>query len=488
LARYLGVSGEEVGRPHSLIQTVIAVPAMIGLASAASWLLFERTDLVNTLMLFVLGSSLCAFYLSRRATVVSALASIAAFDFLFVPPTFSFEVNDSRYLVTFGSLLIVSLVIANLAAQLRKQVRIARQREGHTRSLFELSREFADTHDLDEILAALSARAGLELGIPTRIVRVHDIPPEPAHLPISGAEAQYADRVFIRAGGRSIASLEVGPGSEPRRLGADDRLLLESLASLAAVAVERSLLAQAAETERRRAEMQEVRNTLLSSISHDLRTPLTVILGSATSLLEAGGSLAADTERQLLEGIAGEAERMSGILCNILDMTWLESGAIELNKTWNDLEELFNAARTSLAIPLRLREVSVDVATGLPLLECDGAMISQEIGNLLGNALEHTPEGTPLAVQLGVSGEHAFFRVRDFGPGLPPGKEEEVFQKFYQAHPEAHRSGMGLGLSICKTILSLHGGEIHARNHQPAGAEFWFSLPLSPHQPSVEAS
>ena len=478
---------------------IAAVCLVVGLCTGLSWLAFERTDLVNPLMLYVLGSTLCAFFLGRLATVLAACISIAAYDYYFVPPRFSLAVTDLRYLVTFGSLLIVSLVIANLAARLREQVRLARLREGHNRALFELSNEIATMLELEQIFSALGKRATLELGRSMRVVPIGsergDSPPgggEGGRNAVRGKEhgqerGEARAELVIRASGRALATLESTSAEPQEPLGAEEERLVRGLVSLAGVAAERALLATAAEVARRHAEMQEVRNLLLSSISHDLRTPLTVILGSAASLLEAGQNVAPDTGRLLLEGIASEAQRMSSLLNNILEMTWLESGAVELRTSWNDLEELFAAARAPLAQRLSERGLSVQVQASLPLVECDGGLISQVIGNLLGNALEHTPPGTPIHVTLAASAEEVTLSVRDFGPGIPPGKEDEVFQKFYQAHPEAYRSGMGLGLAICRTILELHGGEVRARNCTPAGAEFWFSLPLSP-SPAVLAT
>jgi two-component system sensor histidine kinase KdpD len=277
--------------------------------------------------------------------------------------------------------------------------------------------------------------------------------------------------------------LGVRPDRSLLPLAPDQLDLLETLARQAASALERVELASEAEQARVAVETERLRNTLLSSVSHDLRTPLATITGAASTLLQPA-RLDPDTERELKESIYDEAERLNRLVTNLLDMTRLESGSLQLTRDWNSIEELVGTALARLERSLTGRPLSLSIPADLPLVPVDGVLIEQLLVNLLDNATKYTPPGSRISVSASSSGRAVLVVVADEGPGLPAGSEERVFEKFYRAAPG--QRGFGLGLPICKAIVAAHGGQIEAENRVPRGASFRFSLPLGEApQPSV---
>jgi two-component system sensor histidine kinase KdpD len=472
----------------------------------------ERTNLV---MLYLLATVLVAIRFGRGPSVLASILSVSLFDFLFVPPIYSFAVSDAQYLITFAVMLATGLIISNLAARGRRQASVARQRERRTSELYALSRELAQNRDLSElgailcrhVLAFIEGEAAVLLPDDTGLLL------DPIHFcargvvrgnlmrfPVPGNDlgiAQWAydhrgkagrgtdtlasaDAVYLplNALQRCIGVLGLRP-KDLRQLEIPEQMhLLESFVTQAAVAMERVQLATAAQIANTQIASEKVRNVLLSSISHDFRTPLASIIGTASTLLdEASATLGEERRRGLLSALLSEAQRLHRLVGNLLDLTRLTSGPVQLNKEWVALDELIGSVLNRLRDALAGREVSVDVPSNLPLVRCDEVLIEQVLFNLVENAQKHTPART--AVHIAVRAWPAMFEVSvaDRGSGLPAGEEQRVFEKFHQVQEEAAQSGFGLGLTICQTIVEAHGGEISARNLQGSGAEFRFSLP-----------
>jgi len=264
----------------------------------------------------------------------------------------------------------------------------------------------------------------------------------------------------------------------PGRLSDPEQLrLLESFANQTALALERAALAEEAQQAWMKVEAELMRNTLLSSVSHDLRTPLAAITGAASSLLSDNPSLPADARRELAQTVADEAERMERLINNLLDMTRLESGGLYVHKEWQPLQELIGAALRHSERRLDGRPVHVDVPADLPLAQLDAVSVEQVLLNLLDNAVEHTPPGTPIDITGRATREGVTVEVADRGPGLPDGTEERIFQKFFRGPSAGSRRGIGLGLSISRGLIEAHGGTIHAANRPGGGATFRFTLP-----------
>ena len=238
-----------------------------------------------------------------------------------------------------------------------------------------------------------------------------------------------------------------------------------------------------------RAELESLRNTILSGVSHDLRTPLAAITGASSTLIEGGASLSADARDEMLQTIYTEAERMERLINNLLELTRLESGGLVVKKEWQPLQEVVGSALHHLDRRLCGRAVSVDLPVDLPLVQMDAIAVEQVLVNLIENALEHTPPGTRIDITAKVHNRELIVEVADRGPGLPPGAEPRLFEKFFRTPSAGGRQrGLGLGLAISRGIIEAHGGSISARNRPGGGALFRFTLPAVSEAPRVDHS
>jgi len=452
-------------------------------------------------MVYLLGIVIIANRATMWPALFATLLSIAVFDFFFVPPPFTFAVNNVRHLVTFIVMFIVSLVISRLTIRVRQQAEAARLRERGTAALYHLSRDLARERAaarLGEIAAKhmgevfdsqvavlmpddqnrLVLSAGVftmfqpdqqELGV-AQWVFEHRQPAGIGTDTLPGAKALYLP--LIASGG------VVGVvGIQPRTATAFDPEefhYLETFANQTAMAIERAFLVEEAHQALLKAETESLRNTLLSSVSHDLRTPLSAITGAATTLLENDAAIDTTARLDLLQTIREEAEHLNRIIRNVLDMTRLESGAIKINKEWQSLEEIVGVVLNRLGDRLREHPVAVNLPGNLPLIPFDGLLIEQVLMNLFDNAIKYTPPGTPLELSASESFYTVTVELADKGPGIPPGDEERIFEKFVRGRGVA--GGVGLGLAICRTIINAHGGKIWAENRPGGGAVFRFTL------------
>jgi two-component system sensor histidine kinase KdpD len=438
--------------------------------------------------------------------------SVATFDFFFVPPFFSFAVSDTQYLVTFAVMLVVALVISGLTVRIRAQADAARHRERRTAALYGMSRELANTRGVDSLLAiavrhiveVFPAEVSVLLPDATGRLAARSVPA--ATLGTDTAEQAVAQWVFEHRelAGRGTATL---PGAaalhvpligsrgavgvlgvkpaEAHVFDSPEQLhLLETFANQTALAIERAALAEEAQASQLRMETERLRNSLLSSVSHDLRTPLATITGAATTILEAESPLDQRTQHELLESIRDEADRLNRLVHNLLEMTRLESGALELRREWHSLEEVVGAALSRLAKGLGSRRVTLSIPPDLPLVSIDDVLIEQVFVNLLDNALKYTPPDSAIRIIVTATDQSITAEVADHGPGLPKGQEARVFDKFYRAAADGRR-GAGLGLAICRGIILAHDGRIWAHNLPEGGVAFLFTLPLSGARPRI---
>ncbi len=491
----------------------LAVVAAITLLCALLNRHVERTNLV---MLYLLGTVLVATRFGRGPSVLAAVLSVTLFDFLFVPPIHSFAVADAQYLITFAVMLTTGLIISNLAARGRRQASVARQRERRTSELYALSRELAQSRDLVElgsilvrhVLASIEGEAVVLLADadgrvqdPTHFCARGVAPVNLSRYPVPGNDlgiAQWAydhrqkaghntdtlgsaDAIYLplNALRRCIGVLGLR-AKEPRQIEIPEQMhLLESFVNQAAVAMERVQLVESAQAASMEVESEKLRSLLLSSISHDFRTPLASIIGMASTLLDgASASLGEERRRNLLQSLLDEAQRLHRLVDNLLDLTRLSSGTVRLKREWAAMDELVGAVLTRYRDALAGTNVTVDVPANLPLVLCDEVMIGQVLGNLVENAQKHAP-GSAIRIAVSLQPGAIAVSVRDEGPGLTPGTEHRVFEKFQRGNDEGAQSGFGLGLTICKAILEAHDGSIQALNPPGGGAEFRFTLPLS---------
>ncbi len=457
----------------------------------------------NVLMIDLLAVCLIALRFGRGPAIVASILSVGAFDFTVVPPYFSFAVSDYQYFITFGVMFVTALVISTLTDRLQQHGELARQGERRTAALLELSRELAAIREKKEILSAairhisavFDCKVGIlladqdshlimgasnwdlqldekELGV-AQWAFEHDQPAGKTTATLPSASGLY---VALRSGQGRAGVLGI-VGETANQFADPDRFhLLEAFASQTALAIDRAMLAEEAQRAWARVEAEYIRNTLLSAVSHDLRTPLAVITGTASTLLEAGHAITEPERKELLCAISEEAEHMEHFINNLLDMTRLESGGLQPKRELYPLQELVAAALQRLRKRTERRQLLIDIPADLPLLFVDGTLFEQVLINLLDNALQYTPEDSPIEIQGKIENNGITITVADHGPGLPTDDPNRVFQKFFRSAMGTNHRGIGLGLAIVRGIVELHGGTIEAHNRQDGGAAFMITL------------
>jgi two-component system sensor histidine kinase KdpD len=487
--------------------TAIACGAVTGLSTPLA-LRFDRSNIVAIYLLTVV---LVGVRFGRGPAALAAVLSVSAFDFFFVPPRFSFAVSDVQYLLTFGIMLAVGLITGQLTAGLRSQARVALHREERAAALYELARDLSGAIQLDQVvkisdesvertfhanaalllpaaagqLTTASARSDQSLAVDLGIAQWAFDKGHPAGVgtdTLPGSEVLYIPlRAPVQA--RGVLAFR----AKNRRLLRipEQRQLLDTFAALIAIALERVHYVGIAQDALVRMESERLRNSLLAALSHDLRTPLTVLVGLAESLTLTKPPLSKE-QLETAEAIQDEARRMSTLVSNLLDMARIESGEVTLNLEWQPLEEVVGAALDSARSMLKQHRVEVQVPADLPLVRIDALLIERVLVNLLENTSKYTPAGSNVTLSAEVIRDQLKVSVSDNGPGLPVGREEALFQKFTRGHPESATPGVGLGLAICRAIIESHHGKIVAINRPGGGVTFSFTLPLG--NPPVAAA
>ena len=483
----------------SLPRYVWAIASSVAITLLATPLL-KFFDLANIVMLFLLGTVLVALKFGRGPAALAAFLNVAAFDYFFVPPRMSFAVSDVQYLLTFAVMLVVGLLTGQLTAGLRFQARISSSRERRAQSLFELTRELSAAL-LSSQVAELGESAvqrnfgGQALVLITdardQLVLPGQLPPgfdasvadwafrngQAAGLATSTLSAQTWHYVPLKAPMRVRGVLALQP-AQPRWLLIPEQLQqLETLARQIAIALERVHYVDIAQQAVVEMESERLRNTLLAAISHDVRTPLTALIGLAESLQRSLPPLGRQ-QAEMTQAMTQQARQLSALVTNLLDMARLQNGGVSLHSEWQSVEEVVGSAIRAAQPALDGRAVQTDVPPDLPLVEFDAAQIERVLVNLLENAAKYG--GPPIEVRARVIPDSLLLTVRDHGPGLPPamrGREAELFEKFTRGQSESATPGVGLGLAICKAIVDAHRGHIVAGNAQDGGAEFTITLP-----------
>ncbi len=492
--------------------------AAVGIVAAATLvaMLADRLGMgeANLVMIFLAAVALAAARCGRGPAIVASLVAVLVFDFGFVPPRFTLAVANTRYLVTFAVMLAIALLISTLTARLRAQAESSRVRERRTATLYELGKELSSISGAAFLAAAAARRVADQTGGEVAVylggpgtapelafgrrdgLAAHPVSDPAArwviqHDQMAGAGTDTlpnAPALFLplTASQQTVGALAIAAEPIESLLEPDQRRLLEACASLTALAVERDRLSLAASEALVQAQTEQVRSALLSGVSHDLRTPLAVIAGASTSLLQTG-PIDVESRRQLLETIAEEARRLTGLLENILQMSRLEQGEASAHLQWNLLEEVIGSALVRTRSELGDRRVDVAIPPDLPLLLVDGLLLEQLFVNLLENAARYTPPDARVQIQAHLDRRRVVVTVGDDGPGLPPGAEERIFEKFYRGSQAADSGrGSGLGLAICRAVARVHGGTLTARNRPGTGVEFTLRLPRPEDPPRVE--
>lgn len=506
-------SGPEDGADRRFEQWPAYFKAALGcaLAGFAAAVLFPLVDLPNIVMLFLLAVVLISLRYGRGPGILASFLAVAIFDFFFVLPRFSFGVSDVQYLLTFFVMLTVGLITGQLTAGSKYQAKVATRREQRVRSLYEMSRDLSaalmpeQIAEIGErfIVAELGAKAAFLLTDESDRLR----PALPAVNGLPGIDMGIAQWAFdhAEAAGQGTNTLAASPVlylplKAPMRLRGvlalemphSDRLLipeqqrlLDTFASLIAIALERVHYVEVAQSTTVQMESERLRNSVLSAISHDLRTPMSILVGLAESMFLTQPP-PTGAQAEIARALKEEALRVSGQVNNLLDMARLQAGRIELNRQWQPLDEVVVSALKNIERAAGDHRISLDLAEDLPLVNVDSVLMERVIYNLLENAVKYTPPGSAVEIAARVADQAIEVRVEDNGPGLPAGKEELIFKKFERGQPEGATRGVGLGLAICRAIVEAHGGRIHAESRPQGGARFIFSLPRG-EPPQLEA-
>jgi len=466
---------------------------------------FGQTHLSDAVMLYLLCVALVSLRYGRVVAAMSVVFNVAALDLFFVEPYFSFTVADPRDAVTLAVMFVVALIIASLTKRVRDQAEAARSREVRTAALYAMSRELAGTtgietrlriaarhfHDAFECAVAVLLPGPGALRSAVRSPRTFEIDEQDRlvaewvwqHERAAGFgtdEFPSARALFlVLRGSRGKAGILALKPVRKRQLDAGLLQLVRTFAAQLGSALERGQLAEAAHRAEVQIETERLRSSLLSSVSHDLRTPLGVITGATSTLLQDDEFLDPEARRELLTSAHEEAERLNRLVGNLLDMTRVAAGALRPKKEWHPVDEIVGVALNRLEERLTGRDIAVSLPADLPPLPIDAVLIEQVLINLLENALKYTPVGSPITISGASDGAGIQIDVADRGPGVAERERGLIFDKFYRSKPDVSDGGAGLGLAICRGIVEAHGGRIWVESREGGGgANFRFWLPI----------
>ncbi len=475
---------------------VLAVVAVTLLAFP----LFRVFDLANIVMLFLLATVLVAVKFGRGPAALAAVLNVAAFDFFFVTPRFSFAVTDAQYLLTFAVMLAVGLITGQLTAGLRFQARISSSRERRAQSLFELTRDLSAALVTQQVIDLGQAALQRDFGGLSVVLAMDEKdqlsgssqPPadfdtsvadwafrnaQPAGLHTPTLSAQPWHYLPLKATMRVRGVLAIKP-AQPRWLLIPEQVQqLDTLARQIAIALERVHYVEIAQQSLVQMASERLKSTLLAAISHDVRTPLTALIGLAESLQRASPPLPL-AQSDIASAMTAQARELSALVTNLLDMARLQNGTVNLRKDWQSPQEVIGSSIRAAQHALQGRAVKTEVLADLPLVEFDAVLMERVLVNLLENAAKYG--AAPIVVKASITPDALLFTVRDHGLGLPPawrGREAELFDKFTRGEAESATPGVGLGLAICKAVVDAHRGQISAANAAGGGAEFKVTLP-----------
>jgi two-component system sensor histidine kinase KdpD len=492
-------------RARPLAVDLLRATAIVAAATALALLLRRAWAVPDVEMLFLFGVMVVAATGGRAASYFASSLAVVLYDFFFVPPAYTLDFENARYALTFAMLFGMSAVISTLTARLREERTQAVARERRTAALLSLSRELGRADD-EAAVAAVCVRAAASILGAAEVVLLA-ARPDDALVPIAalpagatlasddlavarwarshgspagpGTDVLASEGVWcapLRTWGEVLAVLAVR-GAGGRRLEASQRAFLEAVAHQAALVLDRVRLAEEARRAALRVEREELRSGLLSSVSHDLRTPLAAITGAGTMLRDEA-SLDPSLRRELVETVCDEAERLERLVSNLLEMTRLESGTVEPRREWVPVDEVVGSALNRLERRLAGRNVRTALAPDLPLLSIDPVLVEQVLVNLLENAVKYTAPGSEIELRADRDGAALALEVADRGPGIPAGDEERIFERFHRGPHAAGVRGVGLGLPIARAIAQAHGGRLTAANRPGGGAAFRLVLPL----------
>ncbi len=460
--------------------------------------IFDLSNVVMLLLLTVVGVSI---RFGRGAGAWAAALSVLLFDFFFVPPRFSFVVSDVQYFFTFTLMLLIALIIGQLAAKLRFEATTANIRERRAQALAALSKELSGALTVEQVVEIANRHvsgtfnSSVAVFLPSSQEKIKVAGTSSSQPIADTAVAQWVYDHQLPAGfGTQTLSAAVShylPLQAPMRTRGvlvleaknllfldepEEKRLLDTFAAQIALALERVHYVEVAQDALVLMEGERLRNSLLSAISHDLRTPLTALVGLASTLTDS--NLPENSQKELAIAIQNEAQQMSDLVTNLLDMARLQTGGVKLKKDWQSIEEIVGSACMQLHRVLATHKLVISIPPNLPLCECDPILIQRVIVNLLSNAAKFTSAGSIITISAAAENNEMAIVIEDNGPGLPRGQETRLFDKFTRGETESNKPGVGLGLALCKAIIEAHDGKIFAENCIDSGARFTIKLPL----------
>jgi two-component system sensor histidine kinase KdpD len=472
-------------------------------ASGLSAVITPYISPTNLVVIFLLSVILAAVYLGRGPAVLASILGVLAFDFFFVPPNLTLVVSDTEYILTFIGMLAVGLVISHLMSMVREQAVAALRREMQTVALYELGRDLTITTGLENVAQTVIARIDKTFNRDAAIFLpiggiLKDYATSPG-LVISEDEFAVANWTFkhgqvagqgtdtlpeasmryqpLKTMRGAVGTLGIQSTAHDGTLNRDQIRTLDSFANQIALAIERARLDEQA----RQAELLEItdklQNALLNSISHDLRTPLASITGALSSLNDEEVTLDETARRSLIETASEEADRLNRLVGNLLDMTRLEAGAINVKREVCDIQDVIGVTLEELGPRLAERSLKVEISDNLPLVPMDFVLIERVLLNIIDNALKYSPTESTIEIRAHKADRFVKVMVLDQGVGIPPEDLERIFDKFYRVQRPGNVTGTGLGLAICKGIVEAHGGTISAENQPGGGTVITFALP-----------
>ena len=456
----------------------------------------------NLVMFYLLAVVVVAYRLGYGPAVMTAVLSVLAFNFFFVPPQLTLRVADAEYLLTFLGLLVAGVVIARLTAHARRQTNAAQRREQETAQLYSLTRELSATVNPAVITQSVHHHAQQTFQCEVALFLPQDGQLEAQMLspgfqvnPVERSAAVWAYQQG-QAAGRGTETLPSAAARYvplktaqrvvgvlglmlPEAIPLDRQRLIDAFATQAAQAIEATQLGEEARQAQVLREKEKLQSALLSSISHDLRTPLVSITGTLSSLRDNDTYFDPESRRELLDGAYQEAERLNRLVGNLLDMSRLEAHSLKLKREPYDLQDVIGVARAQLRDRLAGRDIRIQLPPDLPLVSVDMVLFAQVLVNLLDNAAKYSEPHTPIEIVACHQPERLILEVADYGIGIPEEEISHIFEKFYRAHGANGRGGSGLGLSICQGIVESHNGVIRAENRKEGGTCFIIELPLN---------
>jgi len=488
--------------PYAVTTGIIAVALGIGMV------LQQFLSVASISLVFLTGILISAIRFGLFPSLFACAIGVLAYNFFFLPPIYTFTIADPENVVALFFFLIVAVIASNVAARARNQLVVARARARTNEELFAFSRKLAAIGTLDDLLWATVSQIAHMLKLHVVVLMPSAVgievkagyPPEDhldeadiaaarwsfEHNHAAGRGADTlpgAKRLFLplKTGGDPIAVLGIDRDEPGPLLSPEGRRLLDALADQAAIAIDRIALAADIAGARMTAETERLRSALLTSISHDLRTPLASIIGALTSLRSFGARYDDATRDELMATIQSEAERLNRFIGNLLDMTRLESGGIALKSSLVDVAEIVGTALERAHRLLAEHRVIIDLAPDLPMLKLDYLLLEQVLFNVIDNAAKYAPPGTPITVRGRVGGGDVVLTVLDEGPGIPPNDLDRIFDKFYRVQArDRQRAGTGLGLAIGRGFVTAMGATIEAANRSDrSGAVFTIRLPVT---------